>query len=899
MFATFFQVIHGNVIVLALMIGVAFSYVIVLSEKFSKDFIIQNTLPVTKFSPNSYLFHHNKHNCKLIHISENDRNNFFAVVLKTSPFNDNGVPLLLNKIVNSGSMKYNTDGIFDQLLKVSISSTITYQLTEYSTIYYFSTSNVKEFFNILDVMLDSIFNTLIDEHSFDKYCFGYEMENGSISIHGEALMDSLDKFSDFNNIIRTEIQKNLFPESNMKYRPFGSPVFILNNTHESLYEHHKILYHPSNAFFFYYGKIRWKYITGSINKVINSFPVMYRSHTPYPSDKWSKPKQKVFQIGGKVNNSVIISWHVGDVRNISDMFDIEILTRLLKHEKNLYISSFFQRVSKFPSDCFINFIKDVPTPFVSFHISMPIKSSEKIVNSLLETFKNISKYGFANDIMRSTLINFDIDFNSIHRQNGYVTFDRFSSMWVHGAESLDIMSSLLELERVKRIIYFQPQYFGILLTEKFIHNNRRLDLILDADSNYTEPNITDDIYKKTLRLRSVDFKRNYLRSNKSLPHIKLDDITINLPTDCVGRRNLYHISTNTSVIKVVIKCELTSLNNVSDFLSFFGRTQVWSNYTSGFNIFADTYKDFESSETKAAIYIDIKTTNENYDHLINSLNDLLFNVENFQIYRAKKWSNLVQYSVSMAESAIDIIGFYRMQIEKEPTSNATQSLLNAIDYYKNIFLASKISILYYSKNEYKPRLEPGFTNILRKLNLNNDIKNSSFDKNPNLGLQQYLFSRDNSYTSISFNRTLVSNNSMVLPVVLFMIKNKFDEDNRSSRMIIDCNITRSVCTLTIPNMMFKYSLEKLNKTIYFLRTKGFSEEEIEVAKIKSFSTVDLTTSPFDVGSIHFKQNLNRDRYEFLIKSLLNTTHDNIMETLHIISNSTKGYSFIGPSNPFI
>ena len=115
---------------------------------------------------NFYKFYNKKLDCHYYHFERNDQNNAFGTVLRTLPNNDTGIFHILEHITLSGSKKYPVKDPFFKMMNRSLN---TYQNAWTGldfTFYPFSTANEKDFYNMMSVYLDCVYNSWISEHDF-------------------------------------------------------------------------------------------------------------------------------------------------------------------------------------------------------------------------------------------------------------------------------------------------------------------------------------------------------------------------------------------------------------------------------------------------------------------------------------------------------------------------------------------------------------------------------------------------------------------------------------------------------------------------------------------------------------------------------------------------------------
>ena len=94
-----------------------------------------------------------------------DETNAFSVHFKTVPQNSNGVAHILEHTTLCGSQKFPIRDPFFKMLNRSLATMNAMTGADY-TFYPFATPNAKDFYNLMQVYLDAVFNPLLRETDF-------------------------------------------------------------------------------------------------------------------------------------------------------------------------------------------------------------------------------------------------------------------------------------------------------------------------------------------------------------------------------------------------------------------------------------------------------------------------------------------------------------------------------------------------------------------------------------------------------------------------------------------------------------------------------------------------------------------------------------------------------------
>jgi len=212
---------------------------------------------VKEVNAECFYFEHVKSGAKLFKIASNDKNKTFTISFKTDPESDFGTPHIMEHSVLNGSKNFPVKSPFDILIKGSLKTFINASTGSDVTAYPFASMNDKDYFNLMHVYLDAVFNPLIysDPRILKQEGWHYEMEktDGPIIYKGVVYNEMKGAYSDPNRELSYITNKFLFPDNGYKYTSGGYPLYIPKLTNEAFINFHKKYYHPSNSSIFLYG----------------------------------------------------------------------------------------------------------------------------------------------------------------------------------------------------------------------------------------------------------------------------------------------------------------------------------------------------------------------------------------------------------------------------------------------------------------------------------------------------------------------------------------------------------------------------------------------------------------------------------------------------------------------
>lgn len=196
---------------------------------------------------------HIKTGARYVHLESADQNNVFCAAFKTVPEDSSGVAHILEHTVLTGSKKYPVHDPFFSMIRRSMKTFMNAFTSSDWTAYPFATQNRKDYFNLMSVYLDAVFNPLLLESSFEQEGWRLDSDSTGLKYKGIVYNEMKGSMSSIDRIMSEAQKKALFLESPYRFNSGGEPKDIIKLTHADLAAFHRKHYHPSNAFFFSYG----------------------------------------------------------------------------------------------------------------------------------------------------------------------------------------------------------------------------------------------------------------------------------------------------------------------------------------------------------------------------------------------------------------------------------------------------------------------------------------------------------------------------------------------------------------------------------------------------------------------------------------------------------------------
>ena len=237
------------------------------------------------------LFKHDKSGARLLKVSNDDPNKLFNIAFKTAPENDYGTPHILEHALLNGSKNFPVKSPFDVLMQGSLNTFLNAMTGADITTFPVASMNNKDYFNLMHVYLDAVFNPLIysDPRILEQEGWHHELNSKDepVTYKGVVYNEMKGSFSSPERELDYQINKILFPDNTYGVESGGYPTEIPKLTYEYFINFHKKYYHPSNSYILLYGN-------ADLNQELEFINLEYLSKYDVSNEKVEIPLQKPF-----------------------------------------------------------------------------------------------------------------------------------------------------------------------------------------------------------------------------------------------------------------------------------------------------------------------------------------------------------------------------------------------------------------------------------------------------------------------------------------------------------------------------------------------------------------------------------------------------------------------------
>jgi len=200
-----------------------------------------------------------------MHLKNKDPHRCFSAAFLTPARDDSGAAHILEHCMFCGSRKYPLKDPFHELAKGSMYTFLNAMTYRDRTVYPVASLVEKDFCNLMDVYLDSVFApSVIDRpEAFLREGWRYEVRDGVITGYGGIVYNEMrGAYASPRRTLNERLHKLLYPDTQYGFDSGGDPEAITGLSFERFADFFKTHYAPGNARLFVYGDVDIKAVFG-------------------------------------------------------------------------------------------------------------------------------------------------------------------------------------------------------------------------------------------------------------------------------------------------------------------------------------------------------------------------------------------------------------------------------------------------------------------------------------------------------------------------------------------------------------------------------------------------------------------------------------------------------------
>lgn len=503
-----------------------------------------------------YLFEHQLLQCPLLAIKNNDTNKTFSAAFNTIPTDSTGVAHILEHSVLMGSKKYPIKDVFGEINKGGLTTFLNAMTGGDITYYPFATRNLKEYFNIMDIYCDVVFNPLLERSTFEQegWHFHQETEESQLEYQGVVYNEMKGAFSDPIRYIFHYVYAGLMPGSTYAHESGGDPKNIPDLSYEEFCDFHQNHYHPSNGMFFLYGDAP---LEDELEFLQSKFFASYDEPVPRAAITGGElPTEPVFITDSYAVDSddlaektfLAVGTNISTVVEREKNTAFQIIANILFNSdasplKNSIVSS---GVCKDFGGLYLA-TSSYRTLMLTYLVGSETEHRDTFLKLYNESLTEMVNNGLDHDLVLSELNKFEFSFReeASKAQRGLDLIGKSMTAMKYGTDPLEYLSSE-ELIASLRHKALNEGYFEELIKKYLLDNPSRVTVTLTPDPKKQTENqqeeqerlshandiASEEVKQKriarTQELMAGQLEPNSIETLSLLPQLSLSDLTTNI-----------------------------------------------------------------------------------------------------------------------------------------------------------------------------------------------------------------------------------------------------------------------------------------------------------------------------------------------------------------------------------
>jgi Zn-dependent M16 (insulinase) family peptidase len=283
------------------------------------------------------LYRHEKTGAELLSVTAKDENKVFGVSFRTPPSDSTGIAHILEHSVLCGSRKYPVKAPFLEMLKSSLNSFLNAMTYPDKTVYPVASTNLRDFYNLVDVYLDAVFHPRITPDTLKQEGWHYELEtpDSPLIYKGVVFNEMKGNYSSPDGRVDRLSSEALYPDTTYGIDSGGDPAEIPNLTYETFKAFHQRFYHPSNAKIFFYGDDDPDRRLEILDGVLSEFAKAEIDSRVALQPRFEAPRRIEETLPASAADSdarqarITVNWMIDEVADVGEALALSILSSIL------------------------------------------------------------------------------------------------------------------------------------------------------------------------------------------------------------------------------------------------------------------------------------------------------------------------------------------------------------------------------------------------------------------------------------------------------------------------------------------------------------------------------------------------------------------------------------------
>ncbi|MCK4704298.1 MAG: insulinase family protein, partial [Gammaproteobacteria bacterium] len=449
-------------------------------------------------------YRHKKTGALHYHLTSENTENVFLVGFRTVPMDSTGVAHILEHTALCGSKNYPVRDPFFMMIRRSLNTFMNAFTSSDWTAYPFASKNKKDFNNLLDVYLDAVFFTRLDELDFLQE--GHRVEfaeadnsESDLEFKGVVFNEMKGAMSSPVSVLWQTLSKYLYPSTTYHFNSGGEPADIPDLSYQQLKDFHKTHYHPSNAIFMTFGDIAAADHQKTFEeRALAEFDKLDVHIAVDPEKRYLAPvsveEAYAFDVTGDENTDEkthhVLSWLLGPCTSLDEMMKANLLSQVLLDNSSspLLLALEKSKLGTAPSPLCGLEDSNYEMCFVCGLEGSEVEHAVEFEKLVLDVLEDVAKNGIAHDKLESVLHQLEISQREIGG-DGYPFGLQLILGGLTAAVHRSDPTALLDLDPVIESLrkdIEDPEFIKQLVKKYLLDNPHRVRLTMRPDTELSQ-----------------------------------------------------------------------------------------------------------------------------------------------------------------------------------------------------------------------------------------------------------------------------------------------------------------------------------------------------------------------------------------------------------------------------
>jgi len=448
---------------------------------------------IPELNTRARLYRHIKTGAEVLSLENDDENKCFGITFRTPPRDSTGVAHILEHSVLCGSRKYPVKDPFFTLVKGSVHTFLNAITFPDKTSYPVASTNLKDFYNLVDVYLDAVFFPRITPEILKQEGWHFELPapDAPLTIKGVVYNEMKGAYSSPDGMLYRYSQQSLFPDTTYGHSSGGDPLVIPDLTYEAFKRFHETLYHPSNARIFFYGDDPPEERLRILDEYLSQFERIDPPSQIEKQERFDAPRTLEYTFSAaneeQQKGMVMLNWLLDDNRDPTQLMARELLSYMLLGNAAAPL-----RKALIDSGLGEEVLGGYESDLLQHTFSVGMKGidparAEQVEELILRTLHDLAEHGFDPETVAAAFNTFEFSLrenNTGSFPRGLVLMMRALGTWLYDDDPIAPLRFEAPLAAVRAAVANGERLFERMIRELLLDNPHRTRVTLRPDPDH-------------------------------------------------------------------------------------------------------------------------------------------------------------------------------------------------------------------------------------------------------------------------------------------------------------------------------------------------------------------------------------------------------------------------------